>query len=65
MESTSQNNGIYDIQETRKLFNELKSNLSRKEINRIREKLYKKEAIYNFLKEKEQEGSLTNKEKKY
>ena len=44
MESTSQNNGIYDIQETRKLFNELKSNLSRKEINRIREKLYKKEA---------------------
>ena len=64
MESTSQNNGIYDIQETRKLFNELKSNLSRKEINRIREKLYKKEAIYNFLKEKEQEGSLTNNEKK-
>ena len=64
MEPASQNNGIYDIQETRKLFNELKSNLSRKEINRIREKLYKKEAIYNFLKEKEQEGSLTNKKKK-
>ena len=26
------------------------------------EKNYKKEAIYNFLKEKEQEDSLTNKE---
>ena len=64
MESTSQNNGIYDIQETRKLFNELRSNLSREEINRIRKNLYKKEAVYNFLKEKEQEGSLTNKEKK-
>ena len=64
MEPASQNNGIYDIQETRKLFNELRSNLSREEINRITEKLHKKEAVYNFLKEKEQEGSLTNKEKK-
>ena len=29
MEPTSQNNSIYDIQETRKLFNELRSNFSR------------------------------------
>ena len=64
MESSKQNNVINDIQETRKLLNEIRSNLSRIEINRIREKLYKKEAIYNFLKEKEQEGSLTNNEKK-
>ena len=64
MESAKQNNVINDIQETRKLLNEIRSNLSRIEINRIREKLYKKEAIYNFLKEKEQEGSLTNNEKK-
>ena len=28
---------------------------------RIRKKLYKKEVVYSFLKEKEQEGSLTNK----
>ena len=27
---------------------------------RIRKKLYKKEVVYSFLKEKEQEGSLTN-----
>ena len=43
------------------LLNELRSNLSREEAKRIRDKLYKKEAIYNFLKEKD---SLTNKEKK-
>ena len=61
MESTTINNAI---KEARELLNELRSNLSREEINRIREKLYKKEAVYNFLKEKEQEGSLTNKEKK-
>ena len=52
------------IKEVRELFNELRSNLSREEINRIREKLYKKEADYNSLKEKEQKDSLTNEEKK-
>ena len=61
MESTTINNAIKEVRE---LFNELRSNLSREEINRIRKKLYKKEVVYNFLKEKEQEGSLTNKEKK-
>ena len=43
------------------LLNDLRSNLSREKTNRIRDKLYKKEATYNFLKEKD---SLTNKEKK-
>ena len=60
MESTSQNNGINAIKEVRKLFNEVRSNLFREERNRIRKKLYKKEDDYNFLKKKEQEGSLTN-----
>ena len=60
MEPTSQNNGINTIKEARKLFNEVRSNLSREETNRIRKKLYKKEDDYNFLKKKEQEGSLTN-----
>ena len=64
MESTTINININAIKEVRELFNELRSNLSREEINRIRKNLYKKEAVYNFLKEKEQEGSLTNKEKK-
>ena len=46
------------------LLNERRSNLSLKETNEIRKKLYKKEAVYNFLKEKEQNASLTNEEKK-
>ena len=50
MEPTSQNNDINAIQETRQLLNELRSNLSREEMNRIREKLYKKETVYSFLK---------------
>ena len=60
MESKTTNNDINAIKEVRELSNELRSNLSREEIKKIREKLYKKEAIYNFLKEKD---SLTNREK--
>ena len=44
----------------RELFNELRSNLSREETRRIRNELDKKEAIYNFLEEKD---GLTDKEK--
>ena len=58
------NNGIknhkYAIKEVRELFNEIRSNLSREETKKIREKLYKKEAVFNFLKEKD---GLTEKEK--
>ena len=57
MESTTINKAIKEVRE---LFNELRSNLSREEINRIRKELYKKEAVYNFLKEKD---GLTDKEK--
>ena len=62
MESSKQNNVINNTQETKKLFNEIRSNPSRNEINRIREKRHKKEVTYNHLKE--QEDCLTNKEKK-
>ena len=61
MESTRQNNNINAMNDVRMLLNELRNDLSRKETKRIRDKLYKKEAIYNFLKEKD---NLTNKEKK-
>ena len=60
MKSGNTNNVINAIKEVRELFSELRSNLSREEINRIRKELYKKEAVYNSLKEKD---SLTNKEK--
>ena len=63
-EPARKNNDINAFQEARKLLNERRSNLSHKETNEIRKKLYEKEAIYNFLKEKEQNGSLTNEEKK-
>ena len=46
------------------LLNELRNNLSRQEINTIRKRLYKNEAVYNIFKEKEQKYSLRNKEKK-
>ena len=60
MEPTSQNNGINAIKEARKLFNEVRSNVSREETKRIRKKLRRIEADYNILKEKEQKGSLTS-----
>ena len=63
-EDYTSNNDIKVIKDPRKLLNELRSNLSHEEINKIRKKFYKKEVVNNILKEQEQEGSLTNKEKK-
>ena len=63
MKPTTINNNTDAIKEVRKLFNEVRSNLLNKEKDNIRTGLDKKETVYNFLKEKEQEGSLTNKEK--
>ena len=57
MESTTTNN---QIKEVREFFNEIRSNLSRKEINEIRNKLNRKEVVYNYLKEKD---DLTDSEK--
>ena len=65
MEPTSQNNGINAIKDAKKLLNECRSNLSHKEIKEIRRKLNKKEVVYNFLKEKEGKGRLTNREKDF
>ena len=59
MESKTTNNAIKEV---RKLLNKVRNNLSREETKRIREKLYKKEAVYNFLKQKEQNRSLTSKQ---
>ena len=59
-ESVTSNNDTNVFKDARKLFNERRSSLFHKEINKIRKELYKKEAIYNFLKEKD---SLTNKQK--
>ena len=64
MEPTSTNNSINAFKEARKLLNERRSNLLRQETNEIRKKVHKKEAVYNFLKEREQERSLTSRQKR-
>ena len=51
MEPTRQNNVINAIKKARKYFNETRSNLSSEGTKRIRKKLYKKEVVYNVLKE--------------
>ena len=47
MESTTTNN---QIKKVRELFNEIRSNLFREEIKEIRNKLNRKEVVYNYLK---------------
>ena len=54
------NDDINVLREVRKLFNEVRSNLSCEETKRIRKGLYEKEAVYTFLKRKD---GLTDKEK--
>ena len=63
METTAINNNINAIKEVRKLFNELRSNLSREEINKIRKTLRRIQAFFSVLKEKKQKGSLTSRQK--
>ena len=52
MESQTSNNHIKATNDVRILFNGLRSNLSREEINRVRKKLHKKEAASIFFKRK-------------
>ena len=63
MESTAKNNNINVIKVVRKLFNDVRNNLSQEETMRTRKKLRRIEATYNVLKEKEQKGSLTSRQK--
>ena len=63
MESTTINNNINVTKVVRKLFNDVRNNLSHEETRRIRKKLHRIEATYNVLKEKEQKGSLTSRQK--
>ena len=63
MNHIKSSSNIDAIKEVRKPFNELISNLSNNETKRIRRKLYKKEAASRFFKEKERDGTLTNRQK--
>ena len=53
MKPTSQNNSINAINDAKTLLNELRNNLSSEETKKIRDKLHRKEVVYNFLKEKD------------
>ena len=63
MESRITNNVNNAIKEVRELFNEIRSSLSREETKSIRKKLRRIEAVYNVLKEREQKGSITSRQK--
>ena len=63
MNHSKSSSNISAIKEVRRLFNELRSNLSSNETKRIRRKLYKKQAASMFSKEKEQDGTLANRKK--
>ena len=51
------------IKEVRKLFDDVKSNLSNNEKKVIRRKLYKKEAASHFFKEREDDSTLTDRQR--
>ena len=63
MEPARKNNSINAINDVRMLLNVLRNNLSLKETKRIRKKLLRIEALYNVLKQKQQRGSLTSRQK--
>ena len=70
MEATSLNKSINAINDVRTLLNKLRSNLSHEETKkkfkkklRIRKKLRRTDAVYNILKEKEQNSCLTSRQK--
>ena len=62
-ESATLNNDTNVFKDARKLFNERRSSLFHTEINKIRNKLYKKGATYKVLKDNENQGSLTSRQK--
>ena len=53
-----------EIEDTKKIFNELRNNFSRKKITNIRRNYYLKERIPQYLIEIQQDDSLTMEEKK-
>ena len=53
-----------EIEETKKVFDELRNNFSRKKLHNIRRNFYLKRHIPEYLKKLEEEGILTEQEKK-
>ena len=53
-----------EIQETKKIFNKLRNNVSKEEVKKARKNFSDKEIFDEYLKELEQKDSLTGKEKR-
>ena len=53
-----------EIEETKKIFNGLRNNFSRKKLRNIRRKFYLKKRIPEYLKELKEEGTLTEQKEK-
>ena len=54
---------ITAIKEARKLFDDVRSNLSNNEKKTIRKKLYKKKAASHFFKKRENDGTVTDRQR--
>ena len=52
------------IEETKKIFNELRKNFSRKKLQNMRRNFYLKKRIPEYLKKLEEKGTLTEQKKK-
>ena len=62
LENSEDNNT--EIEETKKIFNKLINNFSRKKLHIIRKKFYQKKRFPEYLKELNEEGTLTEQRKK-
>ena len=60
----SEDNNNTEIEQTKKIFDELRNNFSKEDIKKISRKFYLKESIDKYLKELEKKDNLTKQEKK-
>ena len=63
MEHPTSNKNINSIKEVRRLLNDVRDSLLNNETKRIRRKLYKKEAASHFLKERENDDTVKDRQK--
>ena len=63
MEHPTSNKDINAIKDVRRLLNDVRDNLLNNETKRIRRKLYKKEAVSHFFKEREDDDIITDRQK--
>ena len=63
MEHPTSSKNISAIKEVKRLLNDVRDNFLNNETKRIRRKLYKKEAASHFFKEREDDDTITDRQK--